>query len=150
MTSFTVARVTNKTNQEAVYTDREGRALQGHDPVAYFTVGAPTMGNPNISRDWNGAAWHFATTTNRDLFDADPLKYAPVFGGHCAVGHALGVTLPGSAKRWRIEDGRLFVNKNLFAASQFRLFARRIRKLADRADAPTEQVPPIENPGVVE
>lgn len=108
------------------------------------------MGNPNISRTWNGATWLFASATNRDLFDADPLKYAPAFGGHCAVGQAFGVNLRGSAKRWRIEDGRLYVNKNLFAASQFGLFARRIYKLADRAGESAELIPPIENRGVVE
>ncbi len=133
VSTLTVADVTNQASPEAIHTDREGRALQGHDPVAYFTVGEPTMGDENISLDWNGATWLFATATNRDLFDADPLAYAPAFGGHCAVGRAFGVDLPGSAKRWRIEDGRLYVNKNLLAASQFGLFARRIRKLADRS-----------------
>lgn len=123
--------MTDQAVQKAIFTDREGRALQGHDAVAYFTQGAATMGNDNISRDWNGATWLFATATNRDLFDTDPLRYAPAFGGHCAVGKAFGVDLPGSAKRWRIEDGRLYVNKNLFAAAQFRWLARRIRKLAD-------------------
>lgn len=133
MASRTVANVSNRTNQDVIYTDRAGRALQGHDPVAYFTVGAPTRGDESISRHWNGATWLFASTANRDLFDADPLRYAPAFGGHCAVAQVFGVKLPGSPKRWRIEDGRLYVNKNLLAASQFRLFARRIRKLADRA-----------------
>lgn len=132
VSSPTVADVTDQASPETIHTDREGRALQGHDPVAYFTVGEPTMGKENIDLDWNGATWLFATTTNRDLFDADPLAYAPAFGGYCAVGKVFGVDLPGSAKRWRIEDGRLYMNKNLLAASQFSLLARRIRKLADR------------------
>ncbi len=145
-----MAKVTKHVDQPAVYTDRDGHALQGHDPVAYFTVGTPTKGNPNISRDWNGATWLFATATNRDLFDADPLAYAPAFGGHCAVGTAMGLSLPGSAKRWRIDDGRLYINKNLLAAAHYGLFARRIRKLADRANGPTQEISPTENQGVIE
>lgn len=114
-----------------IYTDNPGHALQGYDPVAYFTVGAPTKGNPNISREWNGATWLFLTADHRELFDADPEKYAPAFGGHCAVARVMGADLKGSAKRWRIEDGRLYLNKNLMASKMFGLLAGRIRKLAE-------------------
>ena len=117
-----------------VYTDRNGYALEGHDPVAYFTVGAPTPGNPNISLDWGDATWLFSTAEHRTMFDADPVRYAPAFGGHCAVAQVSGQNLKGSAKRWRIEDDRLYVNKNLFAAVMFRPFATKIRNLAERAE----------------
>lgn len=147
---LSVAGVSKNANTYAVYTDREGRALRGHDPVAYFTLGTPTMGNPGISREWNGATWLFASETNRDLFDGNPTAYAPAFGGHCAVAQTAGVNLPGSPKRWRIEDGRLYVNKNLLAAASFGLVGNRIRKLADQADATTDHLPPTENPGVAE
>ena len=115
--------------ETTMYTDKAGHALQGHDPVAYFTVGAPTKGNPNISREWNGATWLFSTAEHRDLFDADPDKYAPAFGGHCAVAQVLGADLKGSAKRWRIKGDRLYINKNLLASSMFGLLAGRIQKL---------------------
>ena len=118
---------------ETIYRDNNGRALRGHDPVAYFTRGEQTKGDPTITTEWAGATWLFATTEHRDLFDADPTRYAPAFGGHCAVGRALGASFPGSPKRWRIENDRLYVNKNLFAALQFPLFSRRIRRLADES-----------------
>lgn len=114
-----------------IYTDSAGHALQGHDPVAYFTVGAPTKGNPSISSEWNGATWLFSSERNRDLFNADPGEYAPAFGGHCAVAQLMGGDVRGSAKRWRIDQGRLYVNKNLMASKMFGLFAGRIRKLAE-------------------
>ncbi len=113
-----------------IYTDANGQALQGHDPVAYFTLGEATKGDPAITREWAGATWLFATTAHRALFDAAPEKYAPAFGGHCAVGQVFGGDFRGSARRWRIEDGRLYVNKNRLVALQFPLFARRIRRLA--------------------
>ena len=68
-------------DETTIHTDRDGLALQGHDPVAYFTVGTPTKGHANISREWDGATWRFASDANRDRFDADPQKYAPAFGG---------------------------------------------------------------------
>ncbi len=119
--------------QTTIYTDKSGQALQGHDPVAYFTVGAPTKGSPSIRRDWGGATWLFSTEEHRDLFDADPQKYAPAFGGHCAVAQVAGVDLRGSAKRWRIKDGRLYVNKNLLAASMFGVLSNRIQAADQRA-----------------
>lgn len=119
--------------ETTIYTDNAGQALQGHDPVAYFTVGAAVKGSPDISREWRGATWLFSTTENRDFFDADPGRYAPAFGGHCAVGQVLGSDLKGSAKRWRIEGDRLYLNKNLLASSIFGLFVGRIQRLAERS-----------------
>ncbi len=124
----------HSTRRSEFFTDPDGNALNGHDPVAYFTIGEPTKGDPGIRRDWSGATWLFASTANRDLFDTDPDRYAPAFGGHCAVASAFGLSLPGSAKRWRIEDGRLYINKNVLAQALFGLLARRIRRLGSDPD----------------
>ncbi len=116
-----------------IYTDSAGLALGGHDPVAYFTLGAPTKGKPRLSREWNGAKWLFSTEEHRVMFDADPNKYAPAFGGHCAVAKVIGAELKGSPKRWRIENDKLYINKNLLAASMFGPFSGRIQKLAEQS-----------------
>lgn len=118
----------------SIHTDANGHALAGHDPVAYFTLGKQTKGDPSITSEWSGATWLFATAEHRDLFEKDQASYAPAFGGHCAVGRVFGASFPGSPKRWRIDDGRLFVNKNRFVDLQFPLFARRARTLADTED----------------
>lgn len=115
-----------------INTNRHGVALHGYDPVAYFTNGEPTTGDSAFTHQWNGATWHFASAANRDLFAAEPTRYAPQFGGYCALGRALGVSVNGSAKRWRIEDGKLFLNKNLMAQALHPLLAGRIHKLVAR------------------
>ena len=51
-------------------------AIKGYDPVAYFTMGKATPGDPAISAEWLGAEWYFANTRDRDLFVADPIAYA--------------------------------------------------------------------------
>jgi len=58
-----------------------GTAIQGYDPVAYFTEGRAMKGDPDIHHEWNEARWHFATRKHRDMFAADPEKYAPNHGG---------------------------------------------------------------------
>ena len=90
----------------------DGYALQGFDPVAYFTVGAPTPGNSDFEADYDGATYRFASAENRDLFNADPEKYAPQYGGFCAFGAAMGRKFAADPQAWRIVDDKLYLNLN--------------------------------------
>ena len=58
-----------------------GVAIKGYDPVAYFTANRAVKGSSEYSYNWNEASWHFSTPENRDLFAANPEKYAPKHGG---------------------------------------------------------------------
>lgn len=86
--------------------------LKGHDPVAYFTEGKPTKGDPKYSYDFDDARYHFASARNRDTFVADPEKYAPQFGGYCTGSMSRGVRNEGDPNAWVIRDGRLYVFGN--------------------------------------
>ena len=44
-----------------------GVAINGIDPVAYFTNGAPMAGSAAYAANYKGAAWHFASAANRRL-----------------------------------------------------------------------------------
>src|SRR5262245_27829015 len=68
-------------------------ALKGYDPVAYFTVGSPTSGKPELETVFDGARYRFASAENMERFRADPDKYIPQFGGVCAYGLSKGVKL---------------------------------------------------------
>ena len=94
----------------AVNVDAKGIGLRGHDPVAYFTVGAPTPGNPEYSASHGGVKYLFASKTNLETFKKNPAKYAPQYGGFCAMGVANGVKLDGMPNVWRIHDGKLYLN----------------------------------------
>ncbi|MCC1481357.1 YHS domain-containing (seleno)protein [Roseibaca sp. Y0-43] len=87
-------------------------ALDGYDPVAYFTEGAPRRGDASYSLDWNGQRWHFASAANRDAFAADPAAYAPQYGGNCAWAVAEGYLAPVDPEAWVIVDGKLYLNAN--------------------------------------
>ena len=65
-----------------IFSDREGLAIRGTDPVAYFTDNKAVKGDPNIAHDWQGAKWLFASAKNRDAFAKQPEKYAPQYGGY--------------------------------------------------------------------
>ena len=88
----------------------DGIAIDGTDPVAYFTEGAPVAGDPAITHDWMGATWRFVSAANKDAFVVAPEAYAPQFGGYCAWAVSEGYTASTTPEAWSIVDGKLYLN----------------------------------------
>ena len=84
-------------------------AINGYDPVNYFTEGKVRKGSSEFAFRWKGADWHFLSEKHRDMFAADPDKYAPQYGGHCANGMSEGHKVSSDQKLWRIIDGKLYM-----------------------------------------
>jgi YHS domain-containing protein len=84
-------------------------ALKSHDPVAYFTVGKPTLGSEKYSAEHEGAIYRFSSEENLKKFQANPAKYAPQHGGYCRMGAALGKKLDGDPTLFRVDNGKLSV-----------------------------------------
>jgi YHS domain-containing protein len=85
-------------------------AIQGYDPVAYFTDGRATKGSPEITKKWLGATWYFASAKHRDAFASEPVRYAPQYGGFCTGGmSAKEASANLDPEAWRIVDGKLFL-----------------------------------------
>jgi hypothetical protein len=84
-------------------------AIQGYDPVAYFSEGKPVRGLPEIAYEWDERSYRFSTATHRDLFIADPVHYAPQFGNYCAMALAKGEVVVANPENWLITDGKLYV-----------------------------------------
>jgi YHS domain-containing protein len=92
-------------------------AIAGFDPVAYFTEGKAHKGSPDISTEWEGVTWQFASAENRDLFVKDPAAYAPQFGGLCTEGVAFGeITVNLVPETFAIVDGKLYLAAGTFFA----------------------------------
>jgi hypothetical protein len=90
-----------------------GLGAKGYDVVAYFTEGQPVQGRAELTHDHGGVTWRFASARHRDLFAAEPAKYAPQYGGFCAWGVAQGRLFDvDPVTGWRIVDGKLFLNFN--------------------------------------
>jgi hypothetical protein len=84
-------------------------AIGGYDTVAYFTLHRPTKGDPRFEAKWEGARWHFASAEHRDMFLRDPDRFAPRFGGFCAVGISRGYLSIVDPEAWVIVGDRLFL-----------------------------------------
>jgi YHS domain-containing protein len=92
--------------------DADGVALHGYDPVAYFTTGTPTQGRREYAATHVGATYHFASADHRATFLADPDRYAPQYGGYCAMGVTGGAKFDIDPTAWRVENGKLYLNKD--------------------------------------
>jgi len=85
-----------------------GLAIDGFDPVAYFTGEGPSQGKPELEYPLAGVTWRFANEGNRAAFIDDPEVYAPQFGGYDPIAIARGVSVPGHPLIWTIADQRLY------------------------------------------
>jgi hypothetical protein len=92
--------------------DSSGLALQGYDPVAYFTEQKAVRGRPQFTATHEGVSYRFFSAANRDTFVAAPAKYLPQYGGYCAFGVASGYKAPIEPEAWTIVDGKLYLNYN--------------------------------------
>ncbi len=90
----------------------DGAAIKGYDPLSYFTDKRPEPGSAEFEYLWKGAKWRFTSAMRRDLFKADPEKYAPKYGGYCAYAVSQGKTADIDPEAWTIFEGRLYLNLN--------------------------------------
>lgn len=93
-----------------VNADGAGLALQGHDPVAYFTEGRPVAGREDLTASHEGATYRFSSAANRARFLADPAAHVPAYGGYCAFGTAMGYKVRIDPAAFSIVDDRLYLN----------------------------------------
>jgi len=87
-----------------------GLAMQGYDPVAYFTEGEATKGSYKITALHDDALYRFATEEHKAAFEANPEAYLPAYGGYCAFGAAMGFKFDGDPTYWKIVDNKLYLN----------------------------------------
>ena len=90
--------------------ETNGVAINGTDPVAYFTMSKPVQGSAEHALSWNGVTWHFASGENRQMFKRDPEKYAPQYGWHCAYAMSKGYIASTVPEAWTIYEDRLYLN----------------------------------------
>jgi YHS domain-containing protein len=89
--------------------DKSGVAIQGYDPVAFFTDGRPVKGDPKFLARHEGAIYFFASKEHEEMFKSDPAKYEPEFGGYCAYGVSRNKLVEIDVDAFQIVDGKLLL-----------------------------------------
>ncbi|MDA2916691.1 YHS domain protein [Nitrospinae bacterium AH_259_B05_G02_I21] len=103
-----------------IATDSSGVAIKGYDTVAYFTEGRAVKGKEELEFVWQDATWRFSKAAHRDMFAASPERYAPKFGGHCAMGMSMNKKVAADPEAWTIVDGKLYMKRNKAARDRWR------------------------------
>jgi hypothetical protein len=114
------------TTERVIVNRFSGLAIEGFDPVAYFTDARPEIGVVDFEASEAGAVWRFRNEGNRASFLAHPEIYGPQFGGYDPADVARGVTVAGNPRFWLISGQRLYLfnreeTRTTFAADPQRL-----------------------------
>lgn len=84
--------------------------IGGYDPVAYFTDGKAVRGSGFHVTVADGVTYAFATAEHRKMFEENPQKYLPAYGGYCAYGLGVGKKFVADPEVWKIVEGKLYLN----------------------------------------
>lgn len=113
ITCLAILLTTSLFAQSIKFTGKDGVAIKGYDPVAYFNQQKAVEGSDSYTTDWSGSKWKFVSQASLDSFKLAPEKYAPQYGGFCAYGTSENHLSPTDPKAWTVVDGKLYLNYNL-------------------------------------
>lgn len=106
----------SQTTKTLLNLDKNGLAIGGYDPVAFFTQSKPVKGSAQFQSSYKGATYYFASAADKATFDAAPAKYEPQFGGFCA---SRGKIVPIDVDAFQIVNGRLLLQYDLDVKDKF-------------------------------
>jgi hypothetical protein len=114
------------TTERVVVNRFTGLAIEGFDPVAYFTDARPELGLADFEASEAGAVWRFRNASDRASFVAHPDIYGPQYGGYDPIDLARGVTVAGNPRFWLVSGQRLYLfgreqTRDAFAADPSRV-----------------------------
>lgn len=95
-------------------------AIEGYDPVAYFTLGKPARGLSEFEYEWDEHRYYFMNAEHRDLFKVDPVRFAPQFANYCTMALTRGEIVEADPKNWLISDGKLYIFGAAYGPDSFR------------------------------
>ena len=113
----------------------KGVAIQGYDPVAYFTQKKAVKGKSTIATTYEGVIYNFSTQANKELFEKNPANYEPQYGGWCsyAMG-ASGEKVEVDPETFKIVDGKLNLFYNAFFNNTLKTWNKDEVNLKKKAD----------------
>ena len=112
-------------------------AIKMYDPVAYFKESKAVKGDESFTYRRHGMTWYFSTKEHRDLFAANPEKYAPQYDGYCAWAMSEGRKAITDPEVWKIVNGKLYLN---CSKSAYEKWIRDIPGNVEKADANWERM----------
>jgi YHS domain-containing protein len=119
LSSVVVRGQSSAQTKTPVNVDAQGVGAHGYDPVAFFTEGKALKGAPQWQSNYGGAIYYFQSSANRDVFDKEPAKYAPQYGGYCAMALTIGKLEDVDPNYFLVHEGKLLLQRNEKAHMMF-------------------------------
>jgi YHS domain-containing protein len=119
LSSVVVRGQSSAQSKTPVNVDAQGVGAHGYDPVAFFTEGKAVRGAPQWQGAYGGATYYFQSSADRDLFDKEPAKYAPQYGGYCAMALTMGKLEDADPNYFLVHEGKLLLQRNAKAHMMF-------------------------------
>jgi YHS domain-containing protein len=106
--------------------------LKGADVVAYFTQGKYVQGALQFKSDYEGVTFRFSSAEHKAMFDKEPKKFLPEYGGYCANGIVYGIPWGGDADTWKMINGKLYIFGGQGSKDGFEVDESRNLQLAEK------------------
>lgn len=139
LSTFAIGNVQSQTvadlRKKSFNVGKSGLAIEGYDPVAYFTSGKAIEGKKQWAVVTDGILYYFSSAANKELFKANPGKYQPQYGGWCA--YAMGNTgekVSVDPETFKIKDGKLYLFYNRFFTNTLDSWNKDETALQNKAD----------------
>lgn len=111
-------------------------ALQGYDPVAYFTQKKAVKGKKELAASFEGVVYHFSSQANKETFSKNPSNYEPQYGGWCAYAMgSSGEKVEVDPETFKIMDGKLYLFYNAYFNNTLKSWNKDESNLKKKADA---------------
>lgn len=110
-------------------------AIEGYDPVAYFTQNKAVKGSNTYSLVHEGVTYYFSSDENKRSFAAKPAAYEPQYGGWCAyaMGYS-GEKVEVDPETFKVTNGKLYLFYNKYFNNTLKSWNKDEAALKRKAD----------------
>ena len=116
-------------------------AIQGYDPVAYFTQKKAVKGKAAMASTYEGVTYYFSSQANKETFTKNPASYEPQYGGWCAYAMgANGEKVEVDPGTFKILDGKLYLYYNAYFNNTLKKLEQRRSQFEEKSRCELEEV----------
>lgn len=115
LTLFLGASAQGQLRQQQFNVPKSTLAIEGYDPVAYFTQNKAVKGSKALAVSHEGITYYFSSEANKQAFIAKPSAYEPQYGGWCAYAMGYnGEKVEVDPGTFKITGGKLYLFYNKY------------------------------------
>jgi YHS domain-containing protein len=113
----------------------KGIAINGYDPVAYFTQNKVVKCSKDLAVSHQGVTYYFSSVANKEAFKVNPSKYEPEYGGWCAYAMGKnGEKVSVDPETFKIVNGKLYLFYNRYFTNTLKDWNKNEAALKKEAD----------------